>query len=187
MKDFFLKLIGAILSVFVKPKPAEIPKAPESPPKPAKVPADPPKNHDDPGWLRAAYAELGVAEIPGAVSNPRIVEYHRATSLDKESASLDETPWCSSFVGFCLNQAGKVSTNSAWAKSYLRYGYPLDIPRRGCIAVFTRGDKGGHVAFFLKEVDGKILVLGGNQNNSVCEMYYPKVRLLAYRWPKETI
>lgn len=184
MKDFFLKLIKAILSVFKKPK-AE-PELPEPPPKVVKPIAEPPKenNHDDPSWLKAAYGELGVAEIPGAGSNPRIVEYHQSTTLDKELAQSDETPWCSSFTNFCLTQSGQKGTDSAWARSFLKWGYPMDIPRRGCIAVFTRGYDGGHVGFYIKEIDGKILVLSGNQSNKVCEAFYPKVRLIAYRWPK---
>jgi len=171
MKEFFLKLINAILSAFNKPRAPQIPK--------------PPKNHDDPPWLKAAYGELGVKEIPGAPANPRIVEYHKSTTLDKKLAESDETPWCSSFTNWCMEQSGYKGTDSAWARSWAKYGDPLDIPKRGCIAVFTRGSSNGHVGFFIDEIDGKILVLSGNQNNSVCEAFYPKVRLICYRWPKE--
>lgn len=166
-----------LLSIFTRPTKEEAASVP--PVVPSK-----PKDHDDPPWLKAAYAELGVAEIPGAPANPRIVQFHESTTLDKELAKTDETPWCASFIEFCLSQSGRSGTKSAWARSYSSYGDPLDIPRRGCIAVFTRGHSSGHVAFFLKEIDGKILCLGGNQNNRVCEAFYPKVRLIGYRWPK---
>lgn len=46
-----------------------------------------------------AKTQLGQKEISGSKDNPKIVEYHDATTL---KATDDETPWCASFVNWCL-------------------------------------------------------------------------------------
>lgn len=137
-------------------------------------------------WLTIAMREKGVKEIEGAKSNKRIEEYHRAVNLNV----TDDVPWCAAFVGWCLEKAGYKSTNNAMARSYLRWGMPLDKPQYGCVCVFWRNHQGstaGHVGFFIAEHGDQILVLGGNQNDQVCEKYYSKNQLLGYRWPKEEI
>lgn len=133
-----------------------------------------------PEWFKIAEKEIGVKEVANG-DHPRIIEYHMTTSL---KATNDSIPWCSSFVSFCLERAGVVSTRSAWARSYLNWGVALDNPRMGCIVVFKRGIDSGHVAFFVSEDQDSVLVLGGNQSNSVCIAEYSKDSLLGYRWPK---
>lgn len=138
----------------------------------------------DPDWLKKAFEELGQKEISGEKDNPRIIEYHSATTL---KASEDEVPWCSSFVSWILEKSNIKSTRSASARSYLDFGEKLFKAKRGAIAVFARppNPKNGHVAFYLYETDKHICVLGGNQDNQVKVSLYNKSNLLAYRWPKE--
>lgn len=136
----------------------------------------------EPAWLAVARAEEGVTEHPGPAHNPRIVAYHATTTL---KATTDETPWCSSFVNWCVMQAGLPGTRSAAARSWLKWGRILHAPEPGCITVFRRGSNpnSGHVAFFLARRGAFIDVLGGNQSNSVRVSAYRAVDLLAYRWP----
>ena len=138
-----------------------------------------------PLWMRIAEAELAasVREVPGPDSNPRIVEYHSATSF---KATDDRVPWCSSFVNWCLREAGIPGTRSAAARSWLTWGDPLETPEYGCIAVLARGTNPaqGHVGFYTDtKPDGHILVLGGNQADAVSIAAYAPARVLAYRWP----
>ncbi len=139
-------------------------------------------------WFAIAMREMetGVDEVAGPEHNPRIVEYHQSTSL---KATDDETPWCSSFVNWCMEQAGEEKTNSAMARSWLKWGEALAEPRKGCVAVFSRGNipTAGHVGFYVDEINGRILLLGGNQSNQININSYPKSSLLGYRWPKGTI
>ena len=143
---------------------------------------------EGPMWYLIALREMetGVDEIRGAEGhNPRIVEYHQATSL---KATDDETPWCSSFANWCMMKADVERTNSAMARSWLRWGQSLDEPRKGCVVIFSRPPKptSGHVAFFEEQRNGRIFVLGGNQSNQVNITSYPGDRLLGYRWPTGT-
>lgn len=148
----------------------------------------------DPAWLKIALREEGVAELDGPKNNPRVLEYHATTSLGKADAAQDKTAWCSSFVNWCMEQAGKKGTNSAWALDWRKWGTELAEPRRGCIVVFSRKgmtSSGGHVGFYIGEDARKIESYGGNQGNSVNSSKFPKDGVLAgfrykhvgYRWP----
>ena len=156
----------------------------------AKVPYIPPPGEDFP-WMAIAEGELGVSEVPGSGNNPRVLEYFRSTNnLSRSAASRDETPWCSAFINWCLEQTGYERTKSALARSWLGWGQAIQTPRRGCIVVFQRAKTFGHVGFYLEETDTHIKVLGGNQQNletkifEVSEKYYPRSELLGYRIPK---
>jgi uncharacterized protein (TIGR02594 family) len=138
-----------------------------------------------PAWLAIAKREMdtGVDEVKGAADNARIVEYHHTTTLHADD---DETPWCSSFVNWCVEQAGLRGTDSAWARSWNTWGDKISQPKKGCIVVFKRppNPNSGHVAFYWGKDGNRLLVLGGNQGNQVNIRGYPKDRLLSYRWPK---
>ncbi|MDP9125272.1 MAG: TIGR02594 family protein [Pseudomonadota bacterium] len=137
-------------------------------------------------WLRIARAELGVRNFPAGSSNPRITEYHAGTNI---AGYDDKANWCSSFVHWTLARAGIAGiagTASALARSWRTWGDALDAPRIGCIAVLWREDPQGwkgHVGFFLRADGDEVVLLGGNQLDSVREHRYPRDQVLAYRWP----
>ena len=133
-------------------------------------------------WMTIAMGELGVKETPGAASNPRVLEYLASTNLDPALSSQDSTPWCSGFVNWCVEKSGGAGTDSASARSWLHWGRAIQLPRRGCVAVFSRSG-GGHVGFFVKRTGTHAEVLGGNQGNAVGVSGYAIDRLLGYRVP----
>jgi len=140
---------------------------------------------DQPQWLAAAWRELGQREVGGASDNPHIEAFFRDA---KQTANLhDEVPWCAAFVGACLERAGQMSTCSLMARSYLRWGKPLQEGRVGAIAVLSRGSDpaAGHVGFLLGESGGQIYLLGGNQGDAVTVAAFPRSRVLGLRWPQE--
>lgn len=139
-----------------------------------------------PPWMQAAERELarGVQEIRGPEHNPRILDYHAATSF---RATSDEVPWCSAYVNWCMQQAGYEGTRSAAARSWLTYGDPLDAARYGAIAVFARGKNPtqGHVGFFVDWRDEDTMIVNsGNQHDAVSLASLPTSRLLSLRWPR---
>ena len=129
--------------------------------------------------MMQARSELGQSELPGAKHNPRIVEYHQLTKL---RAKDDETPWCSSFVNWCLSKSNYPTTESAAARSWATYGAPC-LPHPGAIVVLTRTG-GGHVGFYVRETGKYVYILGGNQSNKVSIAGYDKGRIIAYRLPQ---
>ena len=129
----------------------------------------------------------GLNEIHGSLSNPQIVEMFRLSGHPE--VSDDETPWCAAFVGACLRLSGYRSSGSLLARSYQDFGRHLDVPERGCIVVFTRGDPSsgmGHVAFFDHQDGDRVFVLGGNQKDSVNVSAFSRGTVLAFRTPVET-
>ncbi|HYD98398.1 MAG TPA: TIGR02594 family protein [Alphaproteobacteria bacterium] len=125
-----------------------------------------------------AEMSLGVREAPGDQNNPRIVMYHATTT---GGASPDQIAWCSSFVNYCVEQAGLKGTDSKWAKSWHDKKWGVDVtsnPAEGDIVVFGRTKVGteeerGHVGFYLGREGDSIRVLGGNQGQRVCIDLYP--------------
>lgn len=140
-------------------------------------------------WMGIARKELGQREIAGHEDNPVILSYHASTTL---KATNDETPWCSSFVNWCLKQVGIKGTNSAAAVSWLHWGTPAG-PVPGAIVVICNSKgtdrsfstSGAHVGFLIGETATHYRLLGGNQSNSVKESWFPKTTwaLLGSRWP----
>jgi uncharacterized protein (TIGR02594 family) len=149
-------------------------------PKPTTPPA---ATEDDAPWMAIARKEIGTKEVTGSKHNPRILEYHQATSL---KAKDDETAWCSSFANWVMAQAGVEGTNRANARSWLDWGKKIEKPVPGAVVVFWRNSPTsweGHVGFYVGEEGNNVLVLGGNQSNGVNVAKYPKSQLLGYRMP----
>ena len=131
-------------------------------------------------FLQKAFQEMNVKEIKGKNHNPRILQYHKFTSL---KASTDEIPWCSAFENFIVQKCGNNGTNSAMARSWEKWGKELKKPIPGCIVVLSRGENPmyGHCGFYLYETKKNIYIIGGNQGDAVSIMAYPKSRLVCYR------
>lgn len=129
--------------------------------------------------LEIARAELGVAEVPGGGDNPRIVAFHATTDGGKEP---DSVPWCSSFVNFCVEQAGVKGTDSKAARSWMKWGREAQEFFPGCVVVLERGAAPqGHVGFFVGTENGRIRLLGGNQGDRVSIASFDPQLVLAIR------
>ena len=127
---------------------------------------------------------IGLEEYPGARHNQTILDFAKATGNDW--VETDEVPWCASFVGAVLAQAGLQGTGRLNARSYTSWGTKVDLndAAMGDVVVFWRGSRDGwqgHVGFYAGQQGDNVLVLGGNQGNAVSIAPYPKARLLAVR------
>ena len=135
----------------------------------------------EPRWLAEARRHLGAREISGRKHNPLILRWW---TLIRAPFTDDETPWCAGFVGGVLESCELRSSRSAAARSYLKWGRALASPRPGCIVVFARGPRFGHVGFVVgTDRAGNLLVLGGNQGDAVNIKPFARGRVLGYRWP----
>ncbi|HZT48538.1 MAG TPA: TIGR02594 family protein [Hyphomicrobiaceae bacterium] len=142
---------------------------------------------DQPRWLELAWADLGVAEAPGADNNSKVLRYYADAGHPEVRA--DEVAWCAAFVGACLERAGVGGTRSLMARSYLAWGEPLSEPRAGAIAVLSRGSDPslGHVGFLVGLTPSQAVLLGGNQGDAVSVAAFPRAHLLGLRWPATAV
>jgi uncharacterized protein (TIGR02594 family) len=150
-------------------------------------------------WMDKARAELelDVRALPGGEHNPKIVDYFDATNYQPGN---DETPWCSAFVNWIMEESGHRGTRSAAAISWLEWGKSLSSPAEGAITVihYKARDKkidgckpmttgsGNHVAFYARSSATHIYLLGGNQGRRVSEVGFPLKcwDIKGYRWPQ---
>lgn len=139
------------------------------------------RNYVEPSWLKIARRYIGLRETPGRATTPTIQRWLldlRAWWTD------DEAAWCGTFVAAVMREDG-TTLPKAWyrARAWLEWGFPLDEPMLGCVVVFERGG-GGHVGFVVgRNAQDKLLVLGGNQNDSVSVAAFTPTRVLGFRWP----
>ncbi len=137
-----------------------------------------------PKWLTVALREQGQTEVVGSENNPRIIQYLESVSPSLSQGG-DETPWNAAFVNWVFKQSGIEPRGSALAREWLSWGQELATPRLGALAVFSRrgSEHMGSLCFYLGEIEGQVLCLGGNFYNSVQLSAKAKASLLAYRWP----
>lgn len=131
-------------------------------------------------WIAEARKYVGLKEIKGSKHNPIIISW-----LDNLKAwwSEDESAWCATFVTHCLAES-RITYPKHWyrALDYLNYGTRLIQPAYGCVAVKSRKG-GGHVCFVVGQTkEGKLVCLGGNQNDMVCFALYDKKDFEAFMW-----
>lgn len=140
---------------------------------------------NNPDWLRQARTYIGLREVPGKKHNSKILDWWRLTHLAFKD---DETPWCAGFVGGTLEEVGIKSSRSGAARSYMNWGVKLARPAVGAVVVFWRGSpKGyqGHVGYVVgQDKFGHLMVLGGNQGDTVSIKPFTYGRVLGFYWPK---
>lgn len=148
-----------------------------------------PPQSEWPLWMQIAAKDVGVRELPGVATHPRIARYYQHTNLGGEPED-GAVAWCSAAMCCWIDESGYISTSRANARSWLGWGDALKSPKFGCVVVFSRGNpasKQGHVALYAGPgQSGHILVLGGNQNNCVSFQNYESARVVGFRWPKES-
>jgi len=110
----------------------------------------------------------------------------------KEFTGVDpvRVEWCAAFVNAVLELddipgSDSVSDYPLTARSFIKWGNrvePKDI-QRGDVVVFPRGNSSwqGHVGFFVEEIHGRWIILGGNQENSVRYDIFEPARAISIR------
>jgi len=121
----------------------------------------------------------------GGEGNP-LLEALRWKGANSAQVGVPSELWCADFMNFILGQTGQAGTGSRAARSFLKYGKPVDGPRVGAIVVFSRGGNGesGHVGIVRgTDGDGNPIVISGNHGKKVAESVYKKEKVLGYFLP----
>lgn len=121
----------------------------------------------DPAYLKAAFKDLGLSEIPGSKHSARVLQLFKLSG--HPGIKNDETAWCAAAVGGWLVEGGHKPSGSLMARSYAKYGTACDLKKpvpRGAIMVWPRGaPPSGHVNIALDDDGTYITGIGGNQGN----------------------
>lgn len=132
--------------------------------------------------LEIALMEYGTKEWAGTSHNPEVLKYFRDCGFDE--INNDETSWCSAAMCWCALQSALPHTGSLMARSWLKWGEPVTMPKLGDVAVFWREDINGpfgHVGLFIRNLGSSIYVLGGNQSNTFNIAPQSANKLLGFR------
>lgn len=139
-----------------------------------------------PPWLARAVALRGLYEHTGSADNPQILEMARICGGNiAKTYKHDSIAWCALFVNYCLIASGYDGDDSLWALDFANYGRKLSGPAVGAIASKKR-DGGGHV-FIVRGRDdqGRIVGIGGNQSDMVCDDEFDAEAIVAFTWPDD--
>lgn len=144
-------------------------------------------------WVAEARSWIGTAEIKGIKHNPKVVGIWPAIGMTWFTD--DETPWCAGALTLWLKRGREralrlglpialpTPSKPAAALSYLPYGTGLSRPAYGSIAVKKRKG-GGHVGIVVgRYADGRLAILGANQDDQVKISPYRENDFETFRWP----
>ena len=156
---------------------------------------------DEPPWFTIAKREMKIwqDEELKEGSGPgleRVIDYFKTVKYDTNK----NEPWCGAFVGYCLfasNPSFKstIVKGGARAANWMNWGnmnmrqFDLrEIPLGALVVTHPlAAGASGHVGFAAGKVPGteKIVMLGGNQSNSVTLKHIHKNKIRHIRWHKE--
>ena len=159
--------------------------------------------------MRLMLGALAVSGCTATVPTPNAIDIadvftglHESTNREVISSLVGVDPvrieWCAAFVNAILYTQGvsgseSVSDAPLMARSFLRWGVGVDVAniQRGDVVIFPRGNAGwqGHVGFYHSSaiVDGvpHMLILGGNQSDSVSYEYFKTSSVIGIRRAEE--
>lgn len=131
---------------------------------------------------------IGVEEWPGAVDNPMIMAMLK---LDNSWPTDESVPWCSGFANFICWLVRLPRSKSLAARSWLAVGQSatLAAARVGFdVVILNRGGPmdpstpgNAHVGFYAGTEGKFVLVLGGNQGDTVSLARFPVKDILGIR------
>ncbi len=151
-----------------------------------------------PPWMTVAEREKKIWEDENLKEGTgkglqKVIEYFKAVQLN----TTKNQPWCGAFVGYCLQEAkpsfksiivkggAKAANWMNWGNLNIRQFDLRDIPQ-GAVVITHPLSEGtsGHVGFAAGKVPGseKIVLLGGNQGNSVTLRHIHKNKIRQIRW-----
>jgi uncharacterized protein (TIGR02594 family) len=135
---------------------------------------------------------LAVDELGGDAHHPLIQYGFMLCAYGPDTP--DEVPWCSAWLQVPAQVLGLPLSRSAAARSWLKVGRSVtldDARPENDVVVLKRGTHPqpgpnvlaapGHVGVFAGLRDGRVLVLGGNQSDSVNVRAFPVADVLDVR------
>jgi uncharacterized protein (TIGR02594 family) len=134
---------------------------------------------------------VGISEVSGPAANPQILAM---LQLDEKWPEDDRVPWCSAFMNYIAWLLRLPRSKKLTARSWLQVGQSVSLDQAEVgfdVVVLKRGsgaqpgpdviDAPGHVGWFAGVEANRVLVLGGNQADTVSVDRYPTSSILGVR------
>lgn len=134
---------------------------------------------------------VGIREIEGTASNPHVLAMFR---LDANWPQGDDVAWCSAFMNYVAWLLRLPRSKSLRARSWLLVGRAIELTEAEPgfdVVILKRGggnqpgpeviEAQGHVGWYAGTEGDRVLLLGGNQSDSVSIGRYPAGRILGIR------
>ena len=134
---------------------------------------------------------VGIKEVPGSTANPQILAM---LNLDNKWPEDDSVPWCAAFMNYIAWLLRIPRSKSLRARSWLLVGEPIflsDAKVGFDVVILKRGGANqpgpsvikakGHVGWYAGFINEQVLLLGGNQGDSVSVKGYDKSRVIGVR------
>lgn len=134
-----------------------------------------------PALLQIARRDIGQRETLGPNDSPFIRKMLARLGL----SWLLGQPWCGTIMADWAIKAGYKPPAKAYrALAWAEWGVGIPGPSQGAVAVLTRRG-GGHVGIVtgVTANGSHVRLVGGNQDNMVCEAWFPASRVTSYRLP----
>lgn len=135
---------------------------------------------------------VGVKELSGGKHHPLVSWWLSLCGFDLTAP--DEIPWCSAFVNGMAWELRLARSKSARARSWLTVGMPVLLHEAKVgfdVVILKRGpdsqppasviDAPGHVGIYAGRDGDTVLLLSGNQTNSVSIAPFPVTSILGIR------
>lgn len=135
-------------------------------------------------WINEVNRYMGLHEVR---NNKTLRDWLRFGGSVGDPAKL---PWCADLVETSIKLTmpnepfiGKVGINPYYSLNWLEFGAQTEACY-GAIAIFVRPG-GGHIAFLIgyDPVRKRYRIRGGNQGDSICDMWIEQSRCRGIRWP----
>lgn len=143
-------------------------------------------------WAQMASGEIGVTEDSKGW-DARVKEYQYSTDAGREFFTDDgggENAWCACFVNWSMEKTGQTGLagyDGVRAKSWKDWGESSSKPYFGAVGVMKSGGTFHHVGFVVgtagDKKNPKVVMLGGNQGDTVNISVFDQSKFLEYRLP----
>lgn len=134
-----------------------------------------------PPWMAEMHRRMGLHEVR---DNAVLSAWLRIGRYLGNPAKL---PWCGDAMETCIVKtlpAEPVPNNPFWAQAWKDFGQDVGEPVVGAVGVIRWNASSGHVGIVAHSDRSRVLLLGGNQSDSINLTWFNRSLFIAFRWPK---
>jgi uncharacterized protein (TIGR02594 family) len=134
-----------------------------------------------PPWMAEMHRRMGLHEVR---DNAKLIDFLK---IGRFLGNPKNLPWCGDAVESCIAKtltAEPLPSNPFFAQAWATFGINVGVPLVGSIGVIKWNASSGHVGIVAGIEGDKVVLLGGNQSNTINLSSFARSKFIAFRWPK---